>query len=317
MPGSTISTFGEPDDYQAALQGESGFNLVVTGRGEFRAQLTRIAGPRIHLLAGEENLSRIAFISLPQRMVRVSLPVRRGTQMFSGGIPSCSGEMVTHSGGLRLYERTQGPSRWQTVWLSMDDLMRHGRAIIGATFAIPSGACLWRPTPGPLQSLTRLYDNAIQTNRTHPRAVAGAESARGLEQQVLLALIECMEEENAVPDTAAARRHADLMSRFEGLVCANPQKNYSNNEICAALDVSSRTLLTCCKAHLGMGPLRYLRLRRMQLVRRALRDADPGAISVSEVAGQYGFSDLGRFAGGYRAQFGVLPSVTLHSKAER
>lgn len=60
------------------------------------------------------------------------------------------------------------------------------------------------------------------------------------------------------------------MSRFEGLVCANRRKNYSTNEICAALEIPSRTLRTCCKAHLGMGPLRYLRLRRMQLVRRAL-----------------------------------------------
>jgi AraC-like DNA-binding protein len=314
MPGSSVSAFGEPDDYEAALRVESGFDLLVTGRGEFRAQLTRISLPRIHLLAGEENLSRIAYISLPQRMVRVSLPVRSGTRLFWEGNPSHSGEIVSHASGHRWHERTEGSSRWQTIWLSMNDLRTYGRAIIGATFAVPHGACVWRPTAGALRCLSSLYDNAIRINKTRPRAAAGAASARGLEQQMFLALIECMEVENAVACAATAYRHADIMTRFDDLISANPQKIYSTQEICMALEVPDRTLRALCKAHLAMSPHRYLRLRRMHLVRRALRDAKPGMTSVSEIAGRFGFGQLGRFAGDYRTQFGELPSATLLDK---
>ena len=55
-PSSSTSVFSEPDDYQAELQRVIGFVLTVAGAGDFRAALTRIDLPRIHLMAGEESL---------------------------------------------------------------------------------------------------------------------------------------------------------------------------------------------------------------------------------------------------------------------
>jgi AraC-like DNA-binding protein len=44
---------------------------------------------------------------------------------------------------------------------------------------------------------------------------------------------------------------------------------------------------------------------------RTLRNADPDIVNVTEVARRYGFTQLGRFAGVYRAVFGESPSTTL------
>jgi AraC-like DNA-binding protein len=60
-----------------------------------------------------------------------------------------------------------------------------------------------------------------------------------------------------------------------------------------------------------MSPGQYARLRRLNLVRAALRRADPAATSIAEIARQYGFSELGRFAAAYRTAFGETPSATL------
>ena len=64
-----------------------------------------------------------------------------------------------------------------------------------------------------------------------------------------------------------------------------------------------------------MSPKRYLWLRRMNLVRRALRRANAEQTTVTEIASDYGFWELGRFSVGYRSLFGELPSTALRRPA--
>ena len=61
-----------------------------------------------------------------------------------------------------------------------------------------------------------------------------------------------------------------------------------------------------------MSPTEYVLLRRLKEVRRVLRDGNPNMMNVAEVAHRFGFVELGRFAGRYRATFGETPSATLH-----
>ena len=102
------------------------------------------------------------------------------------------------------------------------------------------------------------------------------------------------------------------MRRFRRVLEENPSQSLYLLEICKAIGVSDRTLRLCCQEHLGMGPKRYLLLRRMGLARRALREASPLEATVTEIATRWGFWHFGRFAGAYRSLFGEMPSATLH-----
>jgi AraC family ethanolamine operon transcriptional activator len=83
------------------------------------------------------------------------------------------------------------------------------------------------------------------------------------------------------------------------------------SEICAALGVSRRTLHRAFQEVFGLGPVSFLRHKRLCAVHSVLRESAPGSTTVSAVAMEQGFYELGRFAQYYTALFGERPSQTL------
>jgi AraC family ethanolamine operon transcriptional activator len=86
-------------------------------------------------------------------------------------------------------------------------------------------------------------------------------------------------------------------------------------DLAQAADVHSRTLLRAFHSVVGMGPVRYLRFRQLNAVRRALNEAS--TTTVTESLQSAGVSDMGRFSGFYKGLFGELPSETLFAAKAR
>ncbi len=81
-------------------------------------------------------------------------------------------------------------------------------------------------------------------------------------------------------------------------------------DIAAAAGVGVRALARGFERHFGVSPQRYLQQYRLDRVREALRSAAPG-VTVTAVAAEWGFWQLGSFAARYRERFGESPSQTL------
>jgi len=130
----------------------------------------------------------------------------------------------------------------------------------------------------------------------------------------LHAMVTCLTDATAIAMEAGTRKQSSIIARFEELLAANPARPLYLAEICAATGVSERTLRICCHDYLGMGPIRYLWLRRMHLARDALILADSTTSAVTEIATEFGFWELGRFSVEFRALFGEPPSVSLRRR---
>jgi AraC-like DNA-binding protein len=124
-------------------------------------------------------------------------------------------------------------------------------------------------------------------------------------------MIGCLTGGSSMQRYSGRHHHSTVRERFEELLAATHDRPLYLAEICAATGASERTLRVCCREHLGMGPIRYLWLRRMHLTRRALRRADPSTSTVTEIATQFGFWELGRFSVEYKRLFGESPSLAL------
>jgi AraC family ethanolamine operon transcriptional activator len=111
-----------------------------------------------------------------------------------------------------------------------------------------------------------------------------------------------------IPRQEIIRRCRELLEERDG-------QSVLVGDLAAAADVSERTLQAAFKEYYGVGPIRYLQLKQLHRIRRALQAADPEAVSVTDVLAQHEEWQFGRFASRYRRLFGELPSETL--RAER
>ena len=311
MPGSATSVYSEAEDFEAALRAEGCLGLLVTGHGRFRARLTQVGLHRLRLSATDEQLARIALVAVPADTILLSQSRAPESAAIWGGIRIGAGELMALGPGVRLHMRTDGPCRWGSIWLQASELVRYGSALTGAAFAIPSAARAWRPRPATGRHLRHLHSVAIRLVERGSNALVEGEAVHGLEQQLIEAVVDCLAKGSVIDPSPAMCERQDVALRFEALLQTQPARAHRMIEICSALGVSAQTLRVSCEAQLGMGPAEYIRRRRMQLAHHELRHGNYDTASISTVARHYGFRGLGRFAAGYRALYGELPSATL------
>jgi AraC-like DNA-binding protein len=309
MPGSGTGTFIDLDNYQASLH-QARIDLLVTAQGSFSARLTWATLHRLQLLHSEENLPRIAYISLAPALVFIGFATRPDPPMFWGGVELQTGDIIFHARGERFHQRTTGPCGWSLVGLAPEQLEGYCDALSGKPLSLPDAARPLRPAARDAARLRRLHAQACRLAETRPKILAHPEVARAVEQDLIHALVTCLSA-RARDDGAARRHHTRIMVRFEEVLAEHPNRPLPMPELCTLIGVTERTLRSCSTEFLGVSPSRYVLLRRLKRVQVALRDADPATVSVAEIASGYGFTELGRFAVAYRNAFGESPSTTL------
>lgn len=316
MASSSVLTFVDPHPYQAAIRAAQ-VEILVTTKGDFRAELTKIDLPRLWMQRGRESLPRISHSHIPaERAPIFFLAGANQPAIHHSGMDLSPGEIMVYGSGATHHHRTSAPCHWGSMSLTPRDLASAGRAIVGRDLAVPSVTYLVRPAALLVARLLDLHEAAGQLAKSAPDLLARPQVARALEQSLVRAMIMCLTEGTAVEMSAGGQHHAAVIARFEELLAANHEQPLYLAEICAATGVSERTLRVCCQQHLGMGPVHYLWLRRMHLARRALRLADPAAATVTGIATEFGFWELGRFAVEYRTLFGEPPSASLRRPAD-
>ena len=300
MPWSKVFAFSDPFPYQAAIRAAD-VELYPTTRGEFRAELTQI------------NLNQLWMQRFHEKLPEVYASKIRPGRRVIGFLTAANQPMLQHCGmGISprdivicnrdvMHQRSEGDCRFGAMSLATDDFDAACIAITGHEFPEPQLKHLVRPSLDLISRLLKLHEVVGQIAETTPVLLELPEVARSLEQELIHLMIRCLTEGESSGMTAGGRRHDKIVARFEEFLEANPDQPLYLTEICAAIGVAERTLRIACEEHLGMGPIRYLSLRRMHLVRRALLRADPSTATVTRLATDHGFWELGRFSVAYRA----------------
>jgi AraC-like DNA-binding protein len=102
-----------------------------------------------------------------------------------------------------------------------------------------------------------------------------------------------------------------MVTRAIELMRTYPEAPWDTGKLAHKTGVSARALQKAFARCGELPPMTYLRHLRLNRVRSELLDADPRSVTVTAVAGRWGFVHLGRFAAQYYQAFGESPSTSL------
>jgi AraC-like DNA-binding protein len=316
MASTSVFSFDDPSACQAVFP-SADVQLFPTAKGNFHAEVTQIGVNRIWMHRIHITLPEINTIAVkPGRRSIGFLTERNSSSLLDCGLEVLPGDIVMHRSDV-VHQRSEADFHYGTVSLPSEYLAEAAETIFGRELPESPHKSTVRPPSGLMLRLLKIHKSIGQLAHDTPDILELSEVSRAFENELIHVLVRCLAEGHWVEPTACGRHHDTILTRFEEFLEANPDRPLYLAEICAAVGVAERTLRASCEDHLRMGPIRYLTLRRMHLVRRALLHSDPSKATVTRIVTNHGFWELGRFSVAYRALFGESPSETLRQPTRR
>jgi AraC family ethanolamine operon transcriptional activator len=131
---------------------------------------------------------------------------------------------------------------------------------------------------------------------------------------IMMSLLESLENSQPVKNEPLSFfRRQQIVEQVKDYLRAHQDSTVTINDLCTLSNVSRRTLQYSFETILGISPLRYLRLSRLNGVRRELLANQK--VSIADIAAQWGFWHLSQFTQDYKQLFNELPSVTLNKES--
>ena len=111
-------------------------------------------------------------------------------------------------------------------------------------------------------------------------------------------------------------RRYSLVKKAEEISKSYRDKPLTLQKLCEELQTSRTALSSGFEEVFGISPMAYIKIQRLNGVRRALMNTDPNIKTVMEVGQEWGFWNAAHFAKDYKEMFGELPSKTLRGNLQ-
>jgi len=313
MPASTVLRFRDPDEYHMYARSLGGsVKTTIATPGEYAMDLTAINLETLFVTRSQVSLPRIIHHGFPTGLTSFILYTDDDhPPSLVNGQEASPDRLIIAPAGSDTFSRSYTELTSGAVGIAPERLAAESRILLGYDLCLSRSVRLAQLPRKLLLRLRHLHAAVCHLAATVPDVLAHPEVARAMEQQLFRALVHCLTDRAADAGNTRFSGRTSVMRRFEDVLNANPNTPLYLPEVCARIGVSDRTLRLYCVDHLGVSPHHYLWLRRMNLARFALARADPDAMTVTGIAMEFGFGELGRFSVAYRRLFDETPSTTL------
>jgi AraC family ethanolamine operon transcriptional activator len=171
-----------------------------------------------------------------------------------------------------------------------------------------SGEAVIRCEPGLVQMLRSSIDSICNTVSGAPTLLGRPSLYSELNHELPVQLLTALSIGREIP-LATSKRRMDAMRKAKEFM-EESKGDISIEDVCRVSGVSWRTLDYSFKEHIGLGPKKYLDAFRLNRAHQELYQSS-ARVKISDVANNWGYWHIGRFAGNYKRFFGELPSETV------
>ena len=303
------------DDFEAALNAVAGAIRITPKRSN--SFIANISASRLH---------RIGLALLDIDPMHTLIEPQHNFYCLT--VPIVNSCHIKHAFTRREY--TRNTAHLQYPDRELDSLHKERCKLLGVTFIIDELDDLAEKMFGTTNALQPANDPSLSlvtpagANLVQKLTHACGEVTRGsaalnselstteLEDDLITALLLAMEESHAGYQKQKTRGlEKAQIAHVEDYLFANLLNPVSRARLAEIAGVSIRSLSRAFVKRHGVGPMRFLKERRMEAVRMELINASHENTKVSDVALRYGFNELGKFSLLYKSIYNEKPSETL------
>lgn len=176
----------------------------------------------------------------------------------------------------------------------------------------PSAPSVLVIPPGKLDELRNCLLSIFDPSNFEPGLLAYPQVQKAMRSAIIGHLAEVLgTATQAPPPSRSFKGRLQVVRDATDYALSHTTEPITVGDLCERLNISRRMLNYCFLEVFGTNPVQYLRTLRLNGVRRELRECSGSTSVIRDIASNWGFWHLSRFAGEYRELFGELPSDTL------
>jgi AraC family ethanolamine operon transcriptional activator len=304
--------YTEPADLRDSIAGVA-MQVTPLRHDDFYADITTIRMGDVVLVYGE--CSPLSLVGAPTPgTVALQFPLDNVETLTLNGRPLPALGFCLHAPGAQLVRSNTQANSYSLLVMSPEVADRHLGDEAGRLMLPAAQSEMRVARPEDWERMARLVRAAGTIAREHPDILLFEHPRQALRSSLLGVAHDLVQGSWKLAQPARGPGsevwHQTVLGA-EAYLNAHLDRPIYTEELCKELGISPAKLAEAFHALLGTSPHRYLKLRRLNLVRAALsrRDREPPLIKT--VALSHGFWHLGQFSHDYREHFGETPSQTL------
>jgi AraC family ethanolamine operon transcriptional activator len=307
--GFNVVVTQDPDEFAAGLR-HADLRYVPLGASSHTWRLSRLRLATAELYSGQVGAPTAGFGTIEGGMLSFAFRLRGSGTWVMNGSPVGEDCIAIRCRSRGVSVRLDAGIVWAVLYFPEADFIRRFRAMAGRDPKLHPGVRVYAFRQPEVGRLRLLVESAVALARLYER---DARFWSGFEEAMFVELVSILD----APAQLRRPEYGRLIGRCNELLEAHPEASFAPADLCRELQVGERTLRRFFRAAYGQTPARFLRLRRLTAVRRALAASPVEPGTVTRVATAFGFCELGRFAADYRAVMGETPSQTMRAARAR